>query len=172
MFMQSHPVNANDFSSRSNTAEGARLDISACGLRSQFERTYFDVRVSHPHAVSNVTLPLPELYKKNEDEKEKIYGSRVREVEKGSFSSLVFLTTGGAGPECQSVLKRLAVLIANKRNDQYGNFIGYIRTKIRFSLLKSVLVSLRGIRGKQFHREQRLSSIDFNLIPEVYDYEI
>ena len=84
----------------------------------------------------------------------------------------MFLTTGGAGPECQSVLKRLAVLIANKRNDQYGNFIGYIRTKIRFSLLKSVLVSLRGIRGKQFHREQRLSSIDFNLIPEVYDYEI
>ncbi len=35
------PVNPNDFSSRTNTSEGARLDISARGMRSTFEQTFY-----------------------------------------------------------------------------------------------------------------------------------
>ena len=42
------PVNPNDFGNRTNKVEGARLDIAARGLTSAFERTFFDVRVSHP----------------------------------------------------------------------------------------------------------------------------
>ena len=138
------PVNANNFGTRVNTSEGARLDISACGLRSQFERTFYDVRVSHPNAASNVTLSLAEVYNKNEREKESAYGDRVREVEKGSFSPLVFLTTGGAGPHCTQVLKTLAHKIADKRKDLYSHVINHIRTRIRFSVLKSTLIALRG----------------------------
>ena len=92
------PVNPNDFSSNANTTEEARLDISARGIRSAFERTYYDVRVTHPFAVSNVTLPLEKLYEKHEAEKETYYGERVWQVEKGSFDPLVFSTTGGMGP--------------------------------------------------------------------------
>ena len=33
--------------------KGARLDISARGLRVQMERTFFDVRVTHPNTQSN-----------------------------------------------------------------------------------------------------------------------
>ena len=93
----------------------------------------------------------------------------MREGEKGTFSPIVFLTTGGAvighligfpfgrnwtfgriaGPECNKVLKCLATLIAKKREESYGNLVNYIRTKIRFSFLKSILISLRGVRGKQ-----------------------
>ena len=40
---------------------------------------------------------------------------RVIESEKGSFSPMVFLTTGGARPACSVVLKRLAERIAIKR---------------------------------------------------------
>ena len=47
------PVNPNDFRSRTNTTDGARLDISARSLQSAFERTFFDVRVSDPYAASN-----------------------------------------------------------------------------------------------------------------------
>ena len=50
------PVNPNDFRSRTITTDGARLNISARGLQSAFERTFFDVRVSHPYAASNVTV--------------------------------------------------------------------------------------------------------------------
>ncbi len=80
------PVNPNDYNNRTNIVEGARLDISACGLNSTFERTFFDIRVSHPHAASNVVLSLPALYKKNEKEKMDLYSERVKETEKGSFS--------------------------------------------------------------------------------------
>ena len=67
-----------------NTSEGARLDISACGLKSQFERTYYDVRVRHPNVASNVVLPLADVYKKNDTEKERMYGERVREIKQNS----------------------------------------------------------------------------------------
>ena len=55
-------VNPNDYNTRTNVAEGARLDVSARGLNSTFERTFYDIRVSHPHADSNVVLSLADLY--------------------------------------------------------------------------------------------------------------
>ena len=91
------PVNANDYQSCTNTSEQARLDISAVGVRGSFERTFFDVQVTHPHAPSNVTLSLPDLYKKHEKEKMDAYEERVAESEKGSFPPMVLLTTGGVG---------------------------------------------------------------------------
>ena len=63
------PVEPNNFNKRTNTSEMARLDISARGVNSTFERTFYDVRVTHPFADSNVTLELADLYRKNESEK-------------------------------------------------------------------------------------------------------
>ena len=77
------------FRSRTNTTYGARLDISARGLQSAFEHTFFDVRVSHPYAASNVTVSLPALYDaRNEKEKRSLYQDGVLENEKGSFDHL------------------------------------------------------------------------------------
>eukprot|EP00794_Sanderia_malayensis_P001738 gene1738-1935_t len=115
------PVNPNDYQSRTNTSEGARLDISAIGVQGSFERTYFDVRVSNPNAPSNVTLTLNEVYRKNEKEKKDMYEERVINSEKGSFAPLVFLTTGGMGPECATIVKRVAEMIANKRDERYAD---------------------------------------------------
>ena len=142
------PVNPNDFQSRSNTAEGARLDISVRGLQSAFERTFFDVRVSHPFAASNVTVSLKTLYERNESEKRLLYEERVLQVEKGSFQPLVFLTTGGTGPSCTKVIKRMAGKIAAKRGESYSHVMSFVRTRLRFALLRSVLIAVRGSRGK------------------------
>ena len=65
---------------------------------------------------------------------------------------MVFLTSGGMGPECSSVLKRVAHLIADKRSEEYSHVISFIRTKLRFSLLKSTLMAIRGNRGKRWVR--------------------
>jgi len=73
---------------------------------------------------------------------------RVLETEKGSFEPLVFLTTGGTGPSCTKVLKRIAGKIAEKKGEQYSHVIGFVRTRLRFSLLRSVLIAVRGVRGK------------------------
>ena len=164
------PVNASDFSSQTNTSDGARLDISARGINSTFERSFYDVRGSHPHCASNVTLSLSELYEKNEKEKLVKYEERVRECEKGTFTPLVFLTTGGMGPKCTKTVKRIADLISTRRNEQYSHVMNFLRTRLRFSLLKSVLIAVRGVRGK-VSRELSLGHVAFNMIPSVQPYD-
>ena len=164
------PVNPNDFLSRTNTAEGARLDISARGLQSAFERTFFDVRVSHPFAASNVTVSLKALYERNESEKRALYEDRVLQVEKGSFQPLVFLTTGGTGPSCTKVLKRMAGMIASKKGETYSHVMDFVRTRLRFALLRSVLIAVRGSRGKIF-KEPLIGNVSFNLIPSWQPYD-
>ena len=41
-----------------NTAEKARLDISASGVWAIQEKTFFDIRVTHPNAASNMSKSL------------------------------------------------------------------------------------------------------------------
>ena len=74
-------------------------------------------------------------------------------------------TFGGMGVEAERFHKRLARLISTKRNEEYASVIGYIRTRLRFCLLKSVLVSLRGVRGKSTKEKiSPISSLSYNLI--------
>ena len=106
-------------------------------------------------------------------EKKAKYEERILEVEKGTFCPLVYSTTGGVGHLCETHHKRLARLIAEKRKEDYPSVIRYIRTKVRFVLLRSTLMSLRGTRGKAYTNEHRkLSDISFGLIPESNYYEV
>ena len=99
------------------------------------------------------------------------YNSRILTVEKGTFTPLVYTTFGGCGPQATKYHKRLAQLIAKKRNDDYHQVIGHIRTRIRFSLLKSVLVAVRGERGRKHASPQSVSAVAFNKIPCAMHYE-
>ena len=85
------------------------------------------------------------------------------------FCPLIFSTSGGEGPLCD---KRLASIISNKRKERYGDVICFIRTRLRFALLKCVLMGLKGIRGKNFNqKEDQLADISFGLIPQIPFYE-
>ena len=58
----------------SNTSDGARLDIAVNGFWGGcFERTYRDVRVFNPLAVSNRSTSINSCYRKHEDEKKRAY---------------------------------------------------------------------------------------------------
>ena len=157
----------------SNTADKARLDISAVGVWSQMERTFFDVRVFHPNSASYIQTSPQQLYIRHEREKKRTYNDRVIQVEKGSFSPLIFSTTGGMGPESTRYHKKLAELISVKRGEEYSHVVNHIRTRIRFALLRCTLIAIRGERGKRRRRDTDapLSEISFNLIPEQAAYE-
>ena len=163
------PVNNEEISGTS--ANRAAPDISSRGLWGTFQRTFFDVRVMHPNAASYMDSSLPSLYQRHETEKNKKYNSRVITVEKGTFTPLVYTTFGGCGPQAQRYHRRLAELISRKRNEDYKDVINYIRIKLRFSLLRSVLVALRGERGRKPAAAQPLSSTSFNMVPETMHYE-
>ena len=149
----------------------AAPDVSSRGLWSTFERTFFDVRVLHPNAPSYQSTPASTLYSTHEKEKMRKYNSRILTVEQGTFTPLVYTTFGGCGPQATAYHKRLSELIAKKRNEDYRHVISYIRTRIRFALLRSVLVALRGERGKRHATAQPISSVSFNLVPEAMHYE-
>ena len=99
-------------------------------------RIGFYVRVFNPFAQSHCNSPLAQCYRKQELEKKRVYEERVREVEHGTFSPLVFTTAGGLGPTATVVYKRLASRIAEKHDRAYGKTLHLIRCRLNFSLLR------------------------------------
>ena len=108
-----------------------------------------------------MTMSLEALYAENENQKKRAYNERVINVEKATFTPLVFTTTGGMGPECQKLNKRIAESIAHKRNEEYSHVMKHIRCKLRFALLKATLIAIRGVRGKEGPAEDEIHDISF-----------
>ena len=152
------------------TADRAAPDISSRGIWSTLERTFFDVRVLHPNAPSYKSLSPSSLYSNHEREKMRKYNARILTVEKGSFTPLVYTTFGGWGPQAVKYHKRLAELVAKNRNEDYKHVINHMRTRVRFSLPRSVLVSIRGERGKRYSARP-MASVALNMVPKAMRYE-
>ena len=132
-----------------NKAPDAWLDIRAPGFWAREQSAFFDVRVCHPNANSYKNLTLEQIYKLHENDKKCLYSSRVLEVERGTFTPLVFTTTGGMSDKCQRYHSRLAELLAVKKQENYASSITWIRTRVSFAILRSALVCLRGSRSKR-----------------------
>ena len=125
---------------------------------------FFDIQVYHPNAVSYKELSPKQIYKLHEDEKRQKYASRIIEVENGTFTPLVFTTTGGMSQECQRYHSRLAELISSKKQED-ATAIAWIRTKVSFTILRTALVCLRGTRSRR--RKTNLQDNDLQIEKEV-----
>ena len=133
----------------SNKAQDTRLDIHARGFWDPQRSAFFDVSLSvcHPNAESYRDLEPQQIYRVHENEKKCQYSSRVLDIEHGTFTPLIFTTTGGMGKECLSYHSRLAELIAIKKGEDYAKTISWIRGRTSFALLRSALICLRGTRS-------------------------
>ena len=100
-----------------NKDDNTRLDVRARAFWNNYQDAFFDVRVFYPFAPSYSQRPLATVYKEHERKKKLEYGSRVCEVEQASFTPLVFTASGGRAPEATVTFKRLASLLAEKRNE-------------------------------------------------------
>ena len=121
----------------------------------------------HPNSPSYVDKPIERIYVQHENERENerekiVQWTRSRQVEKASFTPIVMSMSGGEGKEAAHHHKRIATLIAQKRNESYADVI---RTRLRFSLLKSTLMASRGVRGKS-RMAASISTVSFNLIEQ------
>ena len=129
-----------------NREDEARLDIRATGFWCRGQEAFFDVRVFYPIAPSYRNRDLSALYRMHEAEKKRAYGERVREVERGVFTPLVFLSTGGMARECTIFFKRLADILAEKKKIPYSQVMYWVRCRISFALLRSSIMAIRGSR--------------------------
>ena len=107
-----------------------------------------DVQVFNPFAPSNRQSSLAAAYKSHEKEKKRAYRERIREVEYGSFSPLIFSVFGGMAKEATIFYKRLAFLLSEKWTQHYSTIISWLRS---FSLIWSSICCLRGARSARGH---------------------
>ena len=96
----------------------ARSDIMVGGFWSTMRQAFFDVKVvSLARSYANFTPA--SLFRMAEKSKNRAYKERIREVEHGDFSPLVFTTAGGLAPQSQIVIKRIAEKLSeNNRSDR------------------------------------------------------
>ncbi len=150
-----------------NIQDGARLDISFRNFWTPLDRAFVDIRVLHPQAQSNSTKSIPQMYSCHEQEKKRKYNSRVVNIEKATFTPLVFSTTGGMSHEAAKFYKHLASRMSQKTGQKYCDVVTFIRRRLRFDLLKTCIISLRGYRGKPSQEASDISTLDVNLRPQA-----
>ena len=108
-----------------------------------------DVKVFNPFAKSNQRFSLAACFSHHEKSKKRAYEQRIIEVEHGSFTPLVFSTTGGMGRQSTIFYSRLASLLARKRHQPYSTTMGWLRCHLSFLLLRSSILCIRGSRSSR-----------------------
>ena len=124
---------------------------------------FFDIKGFSPLAASYSSSPLAQCYRQAELDKKRMCDERIREVERGTFSPLVFSCTGGMGPIVTVVYKRLATLISEKWGDLYSQTLFWIRCKLSYSLLHSAVMCLRGSRSTHYRCNIQLQDLAIHL---------
>ena len=79
---------------KGNKANKGRLDVSGVGLHGSHEKSFLDIRVFHPNCQVYEGKNINQIYSQHEKEKKREYNERILEVEKGSFTPMVFSTRG------------------------------------------------------------------------------
>ena len=68
----------------------------------------------------------------------------------GSFTPLVMSVSGGMGRECRRFCYRLSEMISDKRNILHSIAASWIKRKISFSLMRSIVVWLHDMFRKLY----------------------
>ena len=139
-----------------NKDADARSDVKVEGFWSKKRQAFFDVKVVSPFAKSYAHMTPAALFRLAEKEKMREYGDRIREVEHADFNPMVFTCTGGMAPQCQVVVKRLAVRLAEKKGLSVSVVAGWLRCRLSFALLRSTLVCMRATRRRRFNAEDNI----------------
>ncbi len=154
----------------SSTEDSARLDVSARNMWNPLEKAFLDIRVFHAQAPSNRSLgTTKKMYEAHESQKKIKYNQRILQVERATFTPVVFSTTGGMGKEAKQLVKRIAERTSRKSGQSYSDVMKFLRTRLRFDLLRTTIIALRGARGKRIPSPDNINDIDMNLVPEGHE---
>ncbi len=102
----------------------------------------------------------------HERQKKSAYNRRIIEVDHGTFTPLVLSTTGGMGRESETFFKRIAEKMARRTGQRYSETMSFIRKRLRFDLLRTTIIALRGERGIS-SKGVEISELDMNMEPTV-----
>ena len=75
------------------------------------------------------------------------YNCRIMNVEHRTLTPLVFLLTGGKGPEASMFYKHIAQRISTKTEENHDKVLSLINCKISILIMRRVLICVRGSRS-------------------------
>ena len=144
------PLTGEVFRAKSTlTCDEARADIRAAGFWTRAEDAYFDVRIFHPFASSYSSRDLADLFRQHENQKRGQYQERIVNVDGGSFTPLVFTTTGAAAPDSERCLRCLAGRLSQRDQRPYSSEMAWLRCRLSFALIRSAVMCVRGSRSRR-----------------------
>ena len=114
----------------------ARADVSANGFWIRYQRAFFDVKVTNLIAPSYREKSICATFSSMEKQKKRAYNQRIQQVDKGTFTPLIFGATGGTGRECSIFLSKLADKLAAKKSCAKSTIIANMRRKLSFILVR------------------------------------
>ena len=81
------------------------------------------------------------------------------------MSYLTEITLAKVSLEATLFYKRIAERVASKTLQKYSDVVSFIRRRLRFDLLKTTLIALRGFRGsKRNSLSSPIGDLDINLM--------
>ena len=86
-------------------------------------------------------------------------------MDKGSFTLLVFAISGGLGGEAERLMKKLSSKMEYYTGQRYSDAVEYIRKCLRFKILHTTEIFLRGDRGAR-NNFVEIGSLDLNIEPQ------
>ena len=104
---------------------------------------FFDISVFNPNANRYKGKTIQQCYRTNEMEKKQKSNESILQAENGSFTPLVFSVNGGLENEANKCYSRIAKKLAEKRDKPYSVTTSWIRKKISFSMMKSIIICIR-----------------------------
>ena len=85
---------------------------------------------------------------------------------------LIFTTSGGMGPSSKILLKRLVEKLSFLKKERTSIVMNHLRTRIRFAILRSTLIAVRGSRGKIYSDYISLEDVSLDILPNTRNYEM
>ena len=162
-------VNASHYKRSTITQDDARLDVSAVGVYSSFEHSFLNIRVTHPNCASNEFKDLKHIYKSKKK-------SRKMHTKKGLYKQRKDHLCLSYLPHLEEWVHFIKQLVKKKlayyKNERTSIMKNHVRTRLRFAILKSTVIALRGARGKDRLHETGLDDVSLGLVPNYRTYEM
>ena len=140
----------------------ARLDVSARSVWNALEIAFFDIRVFHALAPFNAAKTIPQMYQAHKGEKERRYNASGNLRNFHPTCVLHFWWDGLRGTQAEKETR-------TETGQRYSDAVTFIRKRLRFELLKTTVIALRGERGARIRsfNEIPMEKLDLNLEPFV-----
>ena len=132
----------------------ARSDIRARRFwGSPLQCAFLDIKVFNPNTHSS----LESCYKC--EKKKQVYEQRILDMEHGTFTPLVFATSGRMGRLAHTFYACLAHLLSINRQTRYPATMKLIRCRINFSFMKAATMCLHEARSSANHASRACDSV-------------